>query len=100
MQLSLLQISSVGHLSESKLALALGAVGLVIIFSALVSGIVDRGPISEVLVFIALGVAIGPWGLDVIDFGIDAPAVAAAGTISLVLVFFTDAIKINVYELR
>lgn len=100
MHVSLLQISSVGHLSESTLALALGAVGLVIIFSALVSGIVDRGPISEVLVFIALGVAIGPWGLDIIDFGIDAPAVLAAGTISLVLVFFTDAIKINVYELR
>src|SRR6478735_7579170 len=100
MHFSLLQISSVGHLSESRLALALGAVGLVIIFSALVSGIVDRGPISEVLVFIALGVAIGPWGLDVIDFGIEAPAVVAAGTISLVLVFFTDAIKLNVYELR
>jgi NhaP-type Na+/H+ or K+/H+ antiporter len=100
MHYSLLQITSVGHLSEDTLALALGAVGLVIIFSALVSGLVDRGPISEVLVFIALGVAIGPWGLGVIDFGVDAPAVVAAGTISLVLVFFTDAIKINVYELR
>lgn len=100
MDIALLQITSNGHLSEDKLALALGAVGLVIIISALVSGLVDRGPVSEVLVFIALGVAIGPWGLKVIDFGIDAPAVVAAGTISLVLVFFTDAIKINVYELR
>lgn len=100
MNLSLLQITSEGHLSEDRLALALGAVGLVIIFSALVSGLVDRGPISEVLIFIALGVAVGPWGLDIIDFGIDAPAIIAVGTISLVLVFFTDAIKINVYELR
>jgi NhaP-type Na+/H+ or K+/H+ antiporter/rhodanese-related sulfurtransferase len=100
MHLSLLQITSEGHLSESRLALALGAVGLVIIISALVSGIVDRGPVSEVLIFIAIGVVIGPWGLDVIDFAIDAPAVVAAGTISLVLVFFIDAIKINVYELR
>lgn len=100
MHLSLLQITSTGHLSESRLALALGAVGLVIIFSALVSGLVDRGPISEVLIFIVLGVIVGPWGLDIIEFGIDAPAVVAAGTISLVLVFFTDAIKINVYELR
>ncbi len=100
MGLSLLQITSNGHVSESELALALGAVGLVILISALVSGLVDRGPVSEILVFIALGVAIGPWGLDIIEFGIDAPAVVAAGTISLVLVFFTDAIKINVYELR
>ncbi len=100
MNLSLLQITSDGHLSESRLALALGAVGLVIILSALVSGIVDRGPVSEVLVFIAIGVVVGPWGLDVIDFGIDAPPVVAAGTISLVLVFFIDAIKINVWELR
>jgi NhaP-type Na+/H+ or K+/H+ antiporter/rhodanese-related sulfurtransferase len=100
MSVSLLQITSVGHLSESRLALALGAVGLVIIISALISGLVDRGPVSEVLIFIAIGVVVGPWGLDVIDFDIDAPAVVAAGTISLVLVFFIDAIKINVYELR
>ncbi len=100
MNFSLLQITSDGHLPESRLALALGAVGLVIILSALVSGIVDRGPVSEVLVFIAIGVVVGPWGLDVIDFEIDAPAVVVAGTISLVLVFFIDAIKINVLELR
>jgi NhaP-type Na+/H+ or K+/H+ antiporter/rhodanese-related sulfurtransferase len=100
MSLALLQITSVGHLSESRLALALGAVGLVIIISALISGLVDRGPVSEVLVFIAIGVIVGPWGLDIIDFDIDAPAVVSAGTISLVLVFFIDAIKINVYELR
>jgi sodium/hydrogen antiporter len=99
MNLSLLQISP-EHLSESQLALYLGAVGIVIIISALFSGLIDRGPISEVLVFIALGVIAGPWGFDIIDFDIDAPAVVAAGTISLVLVFFTDAIKLNVYELR
>jgi hypothetical protein len=46
MSVSLLQITSVGHLSESRLALALGAVGLVIIISALISGLVDRGPVS------------------------------------------------------
>lgn len=100
MNLSLLQIAPEDRLSESQLALYLGAVGLVIIISALVSGLVDRGPVSEVLLFIALGVIAGPWALDIIDFDIAAPAVVAAGTISLVLVFFTDAIKINVYELR
>ncbi len=86
--------------SEHQLAIYLGAIGMVIIFSGLVSGIVERGPISQVVVFVAIGVAAGPWGFDVIDLRIDAPAVQVVGTVSLVLVFFTDAIKINLGQLR
>lgn len=89
-----------GVLDEHQLAIYLGAIGLVVIASGLVSGIVERGPISQVLVFVALGVIIGPWGFDLIDLGVGSPAVQTAGTISLVLVFFTDAIKINLGQLR
>ncbi len=100
MPLSPLLITSESGFDEHTLAIYLGAIGVVIIISALVSGFVERGPFSQVIVFIALGVVIGPWGLNIIDFEIASPAVQVVGTISLVLVFFTDAIKINLGQLR
>src|SRR5262245_47750288 len=89
-------LAAVGEpFDEHRLAVFLGAIGLVVIVSGLVSGLVERGPLSQVLVFVALGVIIGPWGFDVIDLKIDSPAIQTVGTVSLVLVFFTDAIKVN-----
>ncbi|MDP9473215.1 MAG: cation:proton antiporter [Chloroflexota bacterium] len=85
---------------EHTLVIYLGAVGLVILASGLVSGFVERGPLSQVLVFVALGVLVGPAGLGVIDLGIESPAVRVLATVSLVLVLFTDAIKINLGQLR
>lgn len=85
---------------EHTLVIYLGAVGLVILASGLVSGFVERGPLSQVLVFVALGVLVGPAGLNVIDLGIESPAVQVLATVSLVLVLFTDAIKINLGQLR
>lgn len=87
-------------MDEHTFVIYLGAIGLVILISGLVSGLVERGPLSQVLVFVALGVVVGPWGFDAIDFNIDSPAIEAVGTISLVLVFFTDAIKLNLGQLR
>jgi NhaP-type Na+/H+ or K+/H+ antiporter len=100
MTLAPLLITSESGFDEHTLAIYLGAIGVVIIISALVSGFVERGPFSQVIVFIALGAVIGPWGLNIIDFEIASPAVQVVGTISLVLVFFTDAIKINLGQLR
>jgi NhaP-type Na+/H+ or K+/H+ antiporter len=97
---ALAQVSEAGNFDEHKLAIYLGAIGLVVIVSGLVSGVVERGPISQVIVFVALGVIIGPWGLDVINLSIDSPAVETVGTISLLLVLFTDAIKINLGQLK
>jgi NhaP-type Na+/H+ or K+/H+ antiporter len=85
---------------EHALVLAMGAIGLVVVASGLVSGLVERLPISQVLVFVFLGVVVGPWGLGVFDLGIDSPAVQTLATVSLTLVLFTDAIKINLGQLR
>jgi NhaP-type Na+/H+ or K+/H+ antiporter len=85
---------------EHQLAIYLGAVGLVVVISGLVSGLVERGPISQVIVFVALGVLVGPWGFDVVNLSVDSPAVETVGTVALVLVFFTDAIKINLGQLK
>jgi NhaP-type Na+/H+ or K+/H+ antiporter len=85
---------------EHTLVIYLGAVGLVVLVSALFSGFVQRGPLSQVLVFVLLGVVVGPSGLDVLDFGIASPAVQVLATVSLILVLFTDAIKINLGQLK
>ncbi len=87
-------------LDEHALVLYIGAVGLVMVISALASGFVARAPISQVLVFVLLGVLVGPAGLGVFDFGIDSPAVRVLATVALTLVLFTDAININLGELR
>ena len=78
----------------------MGAIGFVIVFSGLVSGIVERGPLSQVLVFITLGVAVGPRGFDLINLDINSPVIEAVGSITLVLIFFTDAIQVNLGQLR
>lgn len=87
-------------LDEHALVLYIGAVGLVMVISALASGFVSRGPISQVLVFVLLGVLVGPAGLGVFDFGIDSAAVRVLATVALTLVLFTDAININLGELK
>jgi NhaP-type Na+/H+ or K+/H+ antiporter/rhodanese-related sulfurtransferase len=86
--------------STHRLALVLGAIGFVIVCSGLVSGIVERGPISQVLVFIALGVLVGSHGFNVVDLGIASPVIETVGTITLALIFFTDAIQVNLGQLR
>src|SRR3990170_3416631 len=95
-----LAVISGDGLDEHALVLYIGAVGLVMVISALASGFVSRGPISQVLVFVLLGVLVGPAGLSVFDFGIDSPAVRVLATVALTLVLFTDAININLGELR
>ncbi|MER3438883.1 MAG: hypothetical protein C4346_15555 [Chloroflexota bacterium] len=42
--------------NERSIATLLGAIGLVIIISGLVARFVERGPFTQVIVFIALGV--------------------------------------------
>lgn len=94
------QAEAAGAFDEHALVVYLGAVGVVIVVSGLVSGFVERGPLSQVLVFVGLGVLVGPAGFGVIDLGLDSPAVRTLATVSLVLVLFTDAIKINLGQLR
>lgn len=86
--------------SEHELVVFLGAIGLVVIISGLVSGLVERGPFSQVLVFVALGVIFGPWGFGVLDLGLTSGPVYVTATLSLALVLFTDGIKVDAGQLR
>jgi len=93
-------LAVVTRVDEHQLAIFLGAIGLVVLVSGLVSGLVERGPFSQVLVFVALGVLIGPWGLGILDLSIASDPIHVVATISLALVLFTDGIKIDTGQLR
>lgn len=84
---------------ESFLAM-LALVGAVIVFSALLSGWVDRTGVPQVAVFLGIGALIGPLGLGVLDATIDSPVLRVVATLSLVLVLFTDAVSLDLKEVR
>lgn len=85
---------------ERTLVLYLGAIGIVIVIASLVSGLVERLPVSPVLVFVALGVLLGPHGTGTFDLGLTSPLIVEVASVALTLVLFTDAMTINLGQLR
>ncbi len=88
-----------GFSAESFAAL-LAMIGAVIVVSALLSGLVDRSGLPQVAVFLGLGAALGPFGLAVLDVSLDSPALRIVSTLSLALVLFTDAVALNISEVK
>jgi NhaP-type Na+/H+ or K+/H+ antiporter len=82
------------------LVAGLALIGIVIVVSALLSGLIDRSGLPQVAVFIAIGAALGPAGLAVFDMKLDSPVLRVVATLSLTLVLFTDAVALNVSEVR
>lgn len=87
-------------LSAEILVATLAIAGIVIVVSALLSGLIERSGLPQVLVFLAIGAALGPAGLGVLDVGLDSPVLRAVATVSLALVLFTDAVTLNIREVR
>ncbi|MBA3321849.1 MAG: cation:proton antiporter [Pyrinomonadaceae bacterium] len=85
--------------SESFFA-ALAIIGVVIMVSALLSGLIERSGLPQVGVFLALGAALGPLGLGVLNLTLDSPALRVVATLSLALVLFTDAVSLNIAEVK
>src|SRR5687768_8521115 len=75
-------------------------VGLVIVVASLLSGAIERTAIPLVAVFLALGAALGPWGLGLIEIGFESPALRTLATLALALVLFSDAVTIDVVQVR
>jgi NhaP-type Na+/H+ or K+/H+ antiporter len=78
----------------------LALVGAVIVISALVSGLVEKTGLPQIFVFLGLGAAIGPAGLNLINVDLHSPILRVVATLSLVLVLFTDAVSLNISEVR
>src|ERR1044072_7322631 len=89
-----------GQMGTDSLVTGLAIIGIVIIVSALLSGLVDKSGLPFVAVFIFIGAALGPAGCGVFDRKLDSPILRVVVTLSLTLVLFTDAVTLNTKEVR
>ena len=87
-------------METDPLVLGLALIGIVIVVSALLSGLIDKTGLPHVAVFICLGAALGPAGLGVFNMTLESPVLRAVATLSLTLVLFTDAVTLNMSEVR
>ena len=79
---------------------AVALIGLVIIAASLLSGAVERSGAPQVAIFLLLGAMLGPAGLGVVEFSLESESLEVLATLALVLVLFSDAISVDVGEVR
>jgi NhaP-type Na+/H+ or K+/H+ antiporter len=87
-------------MGTDSLVPGLAIIGIVIVVSALLSGLVDKSGLPQVAVFILIGAALGPAGFGVFDMTLDSPVLRVVATLSLTLVLFTDAVTLNISKIR
>src|SRR4029078_11104688 len=75
-------------------------IGLVILVSSLLSGVVERTGMPQVAILLLLGAVLGPAGLKLVKLSLDSRALEVIATLGLVLVLFSDAIGLDVGEVR
>ena len=80
--------------------LTLAVVALVILAAALVSGRIAGTPLTLPMLFVLCGIAVGPLGLGLIRIDVESPLVRLIAELTLVLVLFTDASRIDLGLLR
>ena len=66
----------------------------------LVSKRLAVSPLTPPLVFVGLGIAFGPWGLDWLHFDVEHGAMHVLAELTLILVLFGDAARIDLSALR
>lgn len=80
--------------------LGFALLSVVLTASALLSGIVGRVPLSFPMIFLGLGLLLGPGGLHVIEMDAHDPVLEVVAIVSLTLVLFLDAVRMEVAEIR
>lgn len=78
----------------------LALVGVVIVVAALLSGVVERTRFPQVALFLLLGLVIGVSGFGLVDFRLDSAILETIATLGLVLVLFTDAVSVDIGEVK
>ena len=79
--------------------LIFGVIAVVLTVTALASGLVERSPLSFPLIFLGLGFLLGRYGVGELEIGPQSPLIEVVGTLTLALVLFLDALKLQVNEL-
>ena len=83
----------------SDFLLGFGIVAIVLSVTPLASGLVARSPLSFPFIFLGLGFLLGQRGLDVIQMGAHDPVLEIVATLTLAMVLFLDAVKLQIDEL-
>ena len=78
----------------------LALIGIVIMLASLLSGVIDRSGVPQVGIFLILGVLVGPTGLGIVNLRLDSPTLQVIATLALVLVLFSDAIAVDIGDMR
>ncbi len=75
-------------------------IAIVLLATPLVSGLVDRSPLSFAFLFLLLGLSIGEGGLGLVELDAHDEILEIVATLTLALVLFLDAVKLQIEELR
>ena len=87
-------------MAHESFTAVLALVGIVIIISSLLSGAVERTGLPQVAIFLLVGALLGPAGLGLVELTLHSPALQVIATLGLVLVLFSDAISVDIGEIR
>ena len=82
----------------AELIPGIGLIAAILLLSALASGIVERAPLSFPMIFLGLGLVLG--NLGIIQLDSHSLILEVVGVISLTLVLFLDAVKLQIDELK
>src|SRR5436309_4516684 len=85
---------------HESFAAALALIGIVILVASLLSGAVERSGVPQVAIFLLVGAALGPAGLGLLQLDLQSPALQVIAMLALVLVLFSDAIGVDIGEVR
>lgn len=77
-----------------------GLTGIVIIVASLLSSSIERVGVPLVAALLVLGALLGPAGLDFVNMGLESPVLRTLATLALALVLFSDAVTIDVKDVR
>jgi NhaP-type Na+/H+ or K+/H+ antiporter len=83
-----------------KFVATVALIGIVIIVASLLSGIIERIGIPLVGAFLLLGAALGPFGFHLTDIQLQSPELRVLATLGLALVLFSDAVTVDIREVR
>src|SRR5688572_27830917 len=83
-----------------ELASALALIGIVVLVASLLSGVIERSGLPQVGIFLILGAVLGPAGLGLVDLDLESPTLQVIATLALVLVLFSDAILVDMREVK
>ena len=75
-------------------------VGCFVFGFGLISKRLVQSPLTPPLVFVFLGVVFGPWGLDWLQLNIEDGAMHVLAELTLIVVLFGDAARIDLSALR